>query len=820
MAEDEVHLPGMDPEGEYEDEYLGEDAAALLGIHHMEEDPIEVDVGTGSTDPATIASNDPPSVGVAAAPSLTPSSAGTGKRKSIVWDFFDEIVVDGVVKAKCRMCSGILSAVSANGTGHLKRHMDSCSAKTDQRARVQARLALSGNGLGNWEYKIDVARTELARLIARLDLPLSIGETDAWQEYIQRAHNPLFKSVSKQTTTRDLEKLFDERRKMLRDHILAGASAVALTSDIWSGNAKEDYITVVAHYVTDDWVLQKKVIGFRLIDCKHTGDNIAERIGAVIQEFGLIDKVFAITLDNASSNSKAMKKLNVLFGGYLGADPVSDDDDAENFLDAIYNLAHQRCVCHIINLIVKSGLKRFKPYLEDLRTAITFLNSSNHRIALFKNLCIAKGIKPRKFGVDMDVRWNSTYLMLQHLCEEPYPGVFKTFINANFGSEDLLTTRHFTIAKQILQFLEVFYESTVILSGVYYPTSPLVMHQLLEIAIHLQAADEDINLYTIVYPMKQKYLKYWKQIPMLFSIAFVLDPRAKMIGLYNTLTLLKDFAGCDYSSYYADVRSELEKLFAKYEKKYGTARVVREQPPSIIGKRKNATWDRIFGGAGSVVQPGVVCNSAMSELSSYLDSDRLTEYDDSFDILLWWKDHKLTFPVLSILARDVLSVPASTVSSESCFSLTGRILEERRRRLLPEHVEMLVCIKDWELGDAREQHSLVTEHKELAERFDKISIVDGAQDAGGVPAPAGVASQGATPSSVQGRGPGASAGRGGRGAAAAAGNRGGRGVAAAGRGQPAAGRGTAAGTGRGTAAARRGASAGVRASGLRGTRRG
>jgi hypothetical protein len=36
----------------------------------------------------------------------------------------------------------------------------------------------------------DVAIFELYRLIAKLDLPLEIGETDAWKEYIVRVHNP------------------------------------------------------------------------------------------------------------------------------------------------------------------------------------------------------------------------------------------------------------------------------------------------------------------------------------------------------------------------------------------------------------------------------------------------------------------------------------------------------------------------------------------------------------------------------------------------------------------------------------------------------
>jgi hypothetical protein len=40
----------------------------------------------------------------------------------------------------------------------------------------------------------------------------------------------------------------------------------------------------------------------------------------------------------------------------------------------------------------------------------------------------------------------------------------------------------------------------------------------------------------------------------------------------------------------------------------------------------------------------------------------------------WWHEHKLTFPILFIMARDIMSVPISTVSFESCFSLTVRVI--------------------------------------------------------------------------------------------------------------------------------------------------
>jgi hypothetical protein len=80
---------------------------------------------------------------------------------------------------------------------------------------------------------------------------------------------------------------------------------------------------------------------------------------------------------------------------------------------------------------------------------------------------------------------------------------------------------------------------------------------------------------------------------------------------------------------------------------------------------------------------GACLISIDSELSSYLDSDTLQKFEDDFNLLNRWHEHKLTFPVLSILARDVISVPVSTISLESAFSLCGRIIKERRRRLAP-----------------------------------------------------------------------------------------------------------------------------------------
>jgi hypothetical protein len=418
-----------------------------------------------------------------------------------------------------------------------------------------------------------------------------------------------------------------------------------------------------------------------------------------------------------------------MFSKYIGH--LIPPEDKEDDLSAIF--LHQRCNCHIVNLIVKSGLKRLKHYLDDFRTAITFLNASNQCIAAFKSFCLSLGVPPRKFGVDMDVRWNSTYLMLKHLV--PYRSTFSVFIQTNYPVKKddsfLLTDDHWVVAEKVLSFLKLFYDTSVALSGIYYPTSTLMLHHILKIARHLTAFENDRLLRVAVIPMKTKFLKYWRNIPILYCFAFVLDPRAKMMGFNKLLVKLSGLTGTDYSRYPTSIRSKITKIFQIYEMKFGAALLSAHQHKSA-GSAGNVSeaWDDIYEDdilpgrpAGTPVSVSSTV-AAISELSSYLDSDTVTQFDSEFSVLNWWQRHKLTYPVLSILAKDVLIVPAFTVSSELTFSLAGRVLEDRRRRLTPDMVEVLSCIKDWELADMRSQHTVEKETKEFEATFEAMYLVD------------------------------------------------------------------------------------------------
>jgi hypothetical protein len=84
------------------------------------------------------------------------------------------------------------------------------------------------------------------------------------------------------------------------------------------------------------------------------------------------------------------------------------------------------------------------------------------------------------------------------------------FIHTNYrgASGTLLTPNHWYVVEHILQFLEQFYLSTISLSGIYYPTTPLMMNAIIEIADHLNQFKNDSLLRDIIVPMKTKFLNY------------------------------------------------------------------------------------------------------------------------------------------------------------------------------------------------------------------------------------------------------------------------------------------------------------------------
>lgn len=103
-------------------------------------------------------------------------------------------------------------------------------------------------------------------------------------------------------------KVFEEERANLKVE-LAGVHLIYLTADCWTSRRTKQYMSITAHYVSEDWKLQKKILNVRHFPPPHTGQAMANLMTEFLTDQNVESKVFTITLDNASANNSMIKIL-------------------------------------------------------------------------------------------------------------------------------------------------------------------------------------------------------------------------------------------------------------------------------------------------------------------------------------------------------------------------------------------------------------------------------------------------------------------------------------------------------------------------------
>ena len=140
------------------------------------------------------------------------------------------------------------------------------------------------------------------------------------------------------------------------------------------------FLCITTHYIDSEWMLNKRIIPFKTINTPHSGKNIATLIHDEIIDLGIRDKIFTITLDNASNNDAAIQRLKRFL--------QIKKDHAKSF--------HVHCCAHILNLIVKDGLKQVDSTLKKIRDIAYNINCSQEKHGLFFYCCKIANMKRKK----------------------------------------------------------------------------------------------------------------------------------------------------------------------------------------------------------------------------------------------------------------------------------------------------------------------------------------------------------------------------------------------------------------------------------------
>ena len=671
----------------------------------------------------TIPNLDSPNISTPIGPTPSSSTAQdvnnpVGKRSS-VWQNFTKINVtenNGQIKKKavCNICNAILSAEPNDGTSHLKRHIKNRhnNAQVDIRTQMNLGGGTSGN-LSTWQYDESRARQELVDFMVRAEQPFTFVEKHDFIGTIQRSFNPQFKGFSASTARRDSLKGFQKSKKMLFQFFSSYEGKICLTTDMWS-KANISYMGITAHFIDNDWNLNKKIISFKMLELPHDGNTIGDALVNELREWGIEKKIFSISLDNATNNDVAERYLKVFL-----APPLDG------------KLFRIRCCAHILNLIVQVGLQQLAPSISRIRNVVLNINSNPSKWQLYKECCEMVGDKKRNVPIDVPHRWNATYLLLKAAVKQKNSldcycrELIRNSTSRRPPGLEPPTESDWIVAKLVMDFLKIFDISTKIFCGIYYPTISRVIIQLCNITLKMNSYD-CIDIFTpVLEVMRAKFNKYWEYIPIIYGIGVVMDPRYKIDSL--RIWLIEILYPNDperVNIWLEDVRQTLFDLYEYYKNLVGESR------PHATQSVRSSTSSSSGFGALSILKSRRLQNATssstpspgFSELQRYLDHPPIDvdeENETDFNLLGWWKQQEPRYSVLSVMARDILSVPVSTVASESAFSTSGRIISPSRASLNPESLELLICKKDWELADKRQQ-----EHARMAELEEQMQELE------------------------------------------------------------------------------------------------
>ncbi|GKA32858.1 zinc finger BED domain-containing protein RICESLEEPER 2-like protein [Tanacetum coccineum] len=371
---------------------------------------------------------------------------------------------------------------------------------------------------------------------------------------------------------------------------------------------------------------------------------------------------------------------------------------------------HIRCTTHVMNLIVQDGLSHIGKLVDCVKAAVKYIRQSPQRLAKFKEYAkIEKCPSTKSLIFDVPTRWNSTYLMLD--AAQKYERAFDRYDSEDrYYRDDLEKTgvpisSNWENVRSLTKFLEHFYELTLKVSGTLYVTSNSFLDDITSINAALNNCINgvpDTNLAAMAKMMKCKFDKYYESLEkcnMATVVSSVLDPR-------NKFEYVEVLLGIIHASPKTHTIFESANASSSTNKRSATAAPVIE--PSVILKQKvRREMKRRKSESG--------LQDSKSELDRYLNED-VEDESDKFDILNWWKVNSRRFPVLSLLARDVLAIPISMVASESMFSTGGRVLDAFRSSLTPPVVESLICTQDW----FRENSMML----DVAEYLDEIQKIE------------------------------------------------------------------------------------------------
>jgi len=206
---------------------------------------------------------------------------------------------------------------------------------------------------------------------------------------------------------------------------------VATTAYCWSVQHRSS-IGLTVHWIRpDDLGRESAILACRRLKGHHTHSVLAESMEQIHMEYGIVDKICKATTDNGANFIKAFecfqRELETADDEEVdiaGGQSIAIDDMLEGVDETEFQLPpHQRCACHLLNLVASSDSTKTAESNEDGASYVKLFRSAFAKCQGLWNKtgrsCIAAETVTetcdRQLIRPNDTRWNSTYDAVERL---------------------------------------------------------------------------------------------------------------------------------------------------------------------------------------------------------------------------------------------------------------------------------------------------------------------------------------------------------------------------------------------------------------------
>ena len=179
--------------------------------------------------------------------------------------------------------------------------------------------------------------------------PASVVEDLGLRRFVNML-DPRYDIPSRRTLMRRLPTKYEEIKLHILK-VLPKVMYVSLTTDIWTSQATESFLTITVHFI-HSWELKSLVLATIKFSVEHNAEHIAAELKKVTNHWGITHKVVAIVTDNASNMVAAVK---------------------------ITGWTHIHCFAHTLNLVVQEAIKNDPTLLlikKKCKDIVTFFHQS------------------------------------------------------------------------------------------------------------------------------------------------------------------------------------------------------------------------------------------------------------------------------------------------------------------------------------------------------------------------------------------------------------------------------------------------------------